>query len=616
MADITIIMPTWNKEATIAEALDSVFRQKTSRTFRVIVADDHSTDRSLEVVARYEKAHPGVVSVLRSDRNLKLFRNIVRAYAMADTPFFCVLDPDDCWTDDAHLEKAMDFLSAHPDFTIYSAGIERLERDGTRRRCREFPETEVDSDFSDYLRRRAVIAYTQTCVYRNVVFAKGVPDDILHPPAPTMEQTMRADSFRNFLHIREGRAHFSPGVEACYRITDGGVYQGVSEARQLSMNARFYADMWLYDGRRHEQLLAIAHGFEEAAQRLRAKEDGAASRAACADEAGAASAKGRWFRVEKDFWRLDVYLFGRRILSRKRAPKVKRIFDRRFRGLSDEEVRTVIEWQYRTITGRVPDLDRPKTLTEKLQWIKWKRRDPLMVTLSDKVAVRDYIREKAGERYLVKSLGVWASPDQIDFAALPQKFVLKVNWGCHQNIICADKSRLDVADAVRKLEVWTMPYSNHYYNFLEWAYRDIPARIIAEEFLDDGHGLRDYKFFCFQGEPKFLFVCDGRESATPTFTTYDCDFKRMNVVWGGGALYKGEMEKPAAWDEMLQVCRKLSAEMPFLRVDLYFVDGQVKVGELTCYPGAGWAIPEPYSLNFELGRLLPIPELGEAGKEK
>ena len=599
MFDITVIMPTWNKERYIAEALDSVFRQRTSRRLRIIVADDHSTDRSLAIVAEREKAHPGVITVLRSDCNLKLFRNVSRAYALLDTPYFCVLDPDDFWTDERHIEKALDFLDAHPDFTVYSAGIERLERDGSRRRCPEFPEAEADTDFGDYLAHRAVIAYTQTCVYRNVVFADGLPESVRNPPSPSMEQTMRGDSFRNFLHIREGRAHFSPGVEACYRITDDGVYQRVPEAKQLAMNARFYADMWLFDGRRHDELLKISRWFENASMRTLAASAGG----------GKATKMKGFFKIEKTFWHWRAYLFGKRVYSRRRAPEIKKIFDRRFEGLSDDEARKVIEWQYYTITGRKPDLDNPKTFTEKLQWIKWKRRDPLMVKLSDKVAVRDYIKEKAGERYLVKALGVWDAADRIDFAALPDRFVLKVNWGCHQNIICPDKSKFDAEDARRRLEVWTMPQFNHYYNFLEWAYKDIPPKIIAEEFLDDGHGLRDYKFFCFQGEPKFLFVCDGRESDTPTFTTYDCDFNRMNVVWGGGALYRGEMEKPEAWDEMLKICRILSSEMPFLRVDLYYVDGQVKVGELTCYPGAGWAIPDPYSLNYELGELLPIPEL-------
>ena len=317
------------------------------------------------------------------------------------------------------------------------------------------------------------------------------------------------------------------------------------------------------------------------------------------------------FELRKSFWKYQLFLFGRRIFSCSRARDVKRIYDRRHEGLTEDEARRVIEWQYKVTTGRDLDIFHPQTFTEKLQWIKWKRRDPLMVKLSDKVAVRDYIREKAGEKYLVKSLGVWDDADKVDFASLPERFAIKVNWGCHENIICADRAKFDEPSARALLRRWMQPNANHYYNNLEWAYKDIPGRIIAEEFLDDGHGLRDYKFFCFQGEPKFLFVCDGRESETPTFTTYDCDFKRMNIVWGGGALYKGEMEKPAAWDEMLEIVRKLSAEMPFLRVDLYYVNGQVKVGELTCYPGAGWAVPDPYSFNYELGKLLPIPELGE-----
>lgn len=274
MAEITIIMPLWNKERYIAEALDSVFRQRTSRSYRIVVADDHSTDRSLEIVADYDRRHPGVITVLRSDANLKLFRNIRRAYEITDTPYFCVLDPDDYWLDDLHLEKAVGFLEAHPGFTIYSAGIERLERDGSRVRCTEFPETEADSDFDDYLTRQAVIAYTQTCVYRNVVFARGLPEKVRNPPTASMEQTMRGDSFRNFLHIREGKAHFSPSVEACYRITDDGVYQGQSLERQLFMNARFYSDMWAYDDRRHDGLLEVSRWFERAAERLASIRDG------------------------------------------------------------------------------------------------------------------------------------------------------------------------------------------------------------------------------------------------------------------------------------------------------------------------------------------------------
>jgi len=260
MTDLTIIMPCWNKEAYISEALDSVFAQKTSFSYEIVIADDHSTDRTLAIVSDYERCHPGVITVLRSDENLKLFRNVRRAYAVCKTPYFCVLDPDDCWTDEQHLEKALSFLAAHPDYTIYSAGIEQLFPDGTHKSC-GFPTKVVDSDFGDFLRQRAAIAFTQTCVYRNVVFANGLPSLVANPSSPSMERSLRGDSFRNFLHIREGKAHFSPETEARYRITDEGVYQGMDELGRLLLNARLYADFWEYDGRAHIELLALSRRF-------------------------------------------------------------------------------------------------------------------------------------------------------------------------------------------------------------------------------------------------------------------------------------------------------------------------------------------------------------------
>jgi len=253
-ADLTIIMPLWNKAKYIADALDSIYRQKTRFSYHIIVADDHSTDGSLNIVARYEAQHPGTITVLKSDTNQKLYKNVIRAYAITKTPYFCVLDPDDFWMSDAHVENALSYLSTHPDFTIYSARIQPLGKDGERRPCR-FPTRAADSDFADYLRGKSVIAFTQTCVYRNVVFSKGLPQRLLEYESPTKERTLRGDSFRNFLHIREGKAHYSPAIEGCYRLTDEGVFAGSSEVSRQLLNARLFADLWQYDDCRHVELL-------------------------------------------------------------------------------------------------------------------------------------------------------------------------------------------------------------------------------------------------------------------------------------------------------------------------------------------------------------------------
>lgn len=267
MSDLTIIMPCWNKESYIAAALDSIFAQQTSFSYEIIVADDHSTDRTLEIVAEYAQRHPGVITVLRSDENLKLFRNVRRAYAICKTPYFCVLDPDDYWTDVHHLEKALKFLAAHSDYTIYSAGIEQLLPDGSRQSC-GFPTETIDSDFRDYLRQRAAIAFTQTCVYRNLVFVDGLPPLVANPTLPSMEKSYRGDSFRNFLHIRLGKAHFSPEVEACYRVTEEGVYQGLAEIGRRLLNARLYADLWRYDNGVYMPLLKISWELYQQAESI------------------------------------------------------------------------------------------------------------------------------------------------------------------------------------------------------------------------------------------------------------------------------------------------------------------------------------------------------------
>ena len=253
---LTVIMPTWNKAKYIREALDSVFMQKTSYPYRIIVADDCSTDGTLDVVAEYEKAHPGVITVLRSDRNQKLFRNIVRAYAITKSPYFCVLDPDDYWTDSLKVQRALDFLEAHRDFTVYTANS-LMKGHGVERPYVAFDRV-LDSDFDAYVRELAALGQTAGAIYRNVIFSQGLPARLTGALRPDQEGTFRGDAFRNLIHLHEGKAHFVPDCDAVYRLTEDGLWQGVSELKRQLGNVLLFLNMDEYYDYRHYGLHRMA----------------------------------------------------------------------------------------------------------------------------------------------------------------------------------------------------------------------------------------------------------------------------------------------------------------------------------------------------------------------
>lgn len=236
--DLTIIMPSWNKEKYIAQALDSILAQKTSYTYHILVADDHSTDHTLDIVDEYASRHPGLFTILRSDTNQKLFKNVRRAYALCKTPYFCVLDPDDYWTDPLKIQKALDWLEDHRDFTIYATDSSVCDLDGQSHPHFGYTEPD-DSDFSDYLLFNAKLGCTQGSVFRNVVFSRGLPEKIAGDLRPDQEASFRGDSFRNLIHIHEGKAHFEPEITAVYRVTTEGLWQGCSRRK----NRRHYCQM-------------------------------------------------------------------------------------------------------------------------------------------------------------------------------------------------------------------------------------------------------------------------------------------------------------------------------------------------------------------------------------
>lgn len=183
---------------------------------------------------------------------------------------------------------------------------------------------------------------------------------------------------------------------------------------------------------------------------------------------------------------------------------------------SDEKYLAVRYW---IKTGKKLDLNHPKTFNEKLQWLKLHDRNPLYTTLVDKYAVRDYIKEKLGEEYLIPLIeGPWTNAKDIDFDKLPDQFVLKCTHDSGSVVICRDKEKLDIKSAVRKLNK-ALKY-NFYYAGREWPYKNVKPRIIAEKYMENestdediiNKGLIDYKFYCFNGQVKYLYVSEGLEN--------------------------------------------------------------------------------------------------------
>lgn len=314
------------------------------------------------------------------------------------------------------------------------------------------------------------------------------------------------------------------------------------------------------------------------------------------------------FEINKKVDKSIIKIFGKKILSyKKKNTKYKKIYAKRFKGLTEEEIRYCLEVQFKKATGYDLNLDNPQTFNEKIQWLKLYYRDPLMTKCADKVGVRDYVKEKIGEEYLVPIIGIYNSADEIDFDALPNKFVAKVNWGSGQNIIVTDKSKLDIKEARQKLSNWMKPENNHYYDFFEWCYKDIEPKIIVEEFLDGVDDLIDYKFFCYNGEPKNMFLVQSRSEGKDkmTFNFFDCDFNPLPFT----RLYnrsEEKIEKPALWDEMIKVSKILAETFPFVRVDFYMLNNQLKIGELTFYPGNGTETFEPVSWDYKFGEMINL----------
>lgn len=264
-----------------------------------------------------------------------------------------------------------------------------------------------------------------------------------------------------------------------------------------------------------------------------------------------------------------------------------------------------IKMRYRVIFGKSLNLKKPKSFYEKIQWLKLHDRREKYHMMADKYGVRNYVEDKVGSKYLIPLIGHWNAIEEVDEALLPEKFVIKCTHDSQSVRICNDKDDFDFDEIKRDFsKALTIDYSKY---GREWAYSGIVPSIIAEELLTDQSGveLKDYKFFCFNGEPKVIQVDYNRFTGHKR-RMFSPDWKQLDVKITYPDDPNVVLEKPDKLDEMLEICRKLSADMYFLRVDLYF-NGEIYVGELTFYPGGGFEPIEPYEVDLEWGRLLHLP---------
>lgn len=304
--------------------------------------------------------------------------------------------------------------------------------------------------------------------------------------------------------------------------------------------------------------------------------------------------------------------------------------------------------------GKKLDLKNPKTFNEKLQWLKLYNHNPAYTVMVDKVKAKEYVAKLIGEEHIIPTLGVWDDPDDIDFDALPNQFVLKCNHNSGTGMcICRDKSKLDIEKV--KAELRKGLKENYFMRWREWPYKNVPRKILAEKFMVDTEQnketitkgkleeLNDYKIFCFNGEPKVLFVASDRANKV-CFDYYDMDLKQTELTDYKWFCFNGEPfmmyvshdnaehattdffdmnynrlplrmkdpnsdnppAKPKEFEEMREYAKVLSRHIPFLRVDFYVISHKVYFGELTFFHNAGFCKVKPDKWNIKLGKLVKL----------
>ena len=284
-------------------------------------------------------------------------------------------------------------------------------------------------------------------------------------------------------------------------------------------------------------------------------------------------------------------------------------------NLDMEVKRNIIAQLFYKNIGYYPNINNPKTFSEKVLWLKLYYDDPLIAKCCDKVGVKEYIDEKLGTGYTVPIIKQYENVFDINLDELPDKFALKVNWATGCNIIVTDKNKINIDKVRATLDRWTLPWKTSYYGSFNRGYKDVKAKIFAEEYLDIPKNSTEYKAFCFNGKVRFTLVEMDYFGKSPKRGYYDRNGDELPIKLG--KIEKGQWpEIPKEYEEIIRIAEILAEPFPYVRVDFYSINEKLYVGELTFYSGGGFTKISPSEWDHIFGEELDISkEISEYNKK-
>lgn len=279
--------------------------------------------------------------------------------------------------------------------------------------------------------------------------------------------------------------------------------------------------------------------------------------------------------------------------------------------LTDEQKIWYLSQKFYDALGYFPNFKNPRSFNEKLNWMKINYYNPVEKICVDKYEFKKYIKEKLGDGFTIPLIGIYDDVNDIDFASLPDKFVMKVTTGGGNEglLIVKDKKKLDIDEAKAEFNNYLQEWNKSYYTIMSTGYKEIKPRILIEEYKEQINGeLIDYKFHCFHGEVKNVMAVNGRKGLSYKYRFYTPDWQPLDL-YRNKRKELTDFDKPKNYDKMLEISKILSKDFPFVRVDFYEVGERVYVGELTFTPRGGFGKLTPVKWDYEMGEWLDLSKL-------